>query len=294
MIVKIYTFFTKAYKNKDALFVSTGAILPLFLLVFRMILWYFNIHTVFAAFFGIAGINRWLETLMFCYLPSLVAFCFLSKKNTIFFFEIYQKIPFLFRSFLSCSRLEKAFYKDWPLGYLVSMFSLILYLFLLYTDTFLVHFRIPFLYCYGSFCVFLRGPLLERPGTLFPHYEKFFEIRKDLQKEHIVNGKVVLSLSTSLIGYIVYRANSVMSEYIALQESICNNLLQLISEKISEMDNSDAKKRFEELKNKKADVFNSYKRKLFLYKASLFLFNWKIEPFVEIYKEIISFYKDLL
>ncbi len=190
--------------------------------------------------------------------------------------------------------MENSFYKDWPLGYLVSMASLLLYLFILYSDTFLVHIRIPFLYCYGSFCVFLRGPLLETRGTLFPHYKQFFEIRKDLQKEDVINGKVVLSLSTSLIGYIVYRANFVMSEYIALQESICNNLLQMISEKISEMESSDAEKRFEQLKNKKIDVFNSYKRKLFLYKASLFLFNWKIEPFLEIYKEIISFYKDLL
>ena len=174
------------------------------------------------------------------------------------------------------------------------MVSLLLYLFLLYTETFLVHIRIPFLYCYASFCVFLRGPLLERPGTLFPHYKQFFEIRKDLQKEDIVNGKVVLSLSNSLTGYIVYRANSVMSEYIALQESVCNNVLQLISEKMSKMDSSDAEKRFEELQNKKIDIFNSYKKKLFLYKASLFVFNWKIEPFVQIYKEIISFYKEII
>jgi hypothetical protein len=69
MIVKIYTFFISAYKNKDALFVSTGTILPLLLLIFRMVLWYLDIHTVFAAFFGITGINRWLETLLFCYLP---------------------------------------------------------------------------------------------------------------------------------------------------------------------------------------------------------------------------------
>jgi hypothetical protein len=93
----------------------------------------------------------------------------------------------------------------------------------------------------------LRGPLLERTGTLFPHYEQFFEIRKDLQKEHIVNGKVVLSLSTGLIGYIVCRAHFVMSEYIALHESICNNVLQMISEKISKINESEAEKRFEEL-----------------------------------------------
>ena len=291
---KIYLFFTAAYENKDALFISTGLFLPLLLLAFRIFLWYMDIYIVFAAFFGVNGINRIVEPLLFCYFPTIVVFCFLCKKKSIFFFEIYQKISFLFRCFLSFSRWEKAFYVDWPFGYLVSMAFLILYLFLLYIETFVVHFRRTILYCYASFCVFLRGPLLDTRSTIFPNYKEFFEIRKDLQKEDIFNNRILLSLSNSLIGYIVYRANSVMGEYIALQESLCNNLLQLISEKISEIDNTDTEKRFEEIENKKIDIFNFYKKKDFLYKASLFVFNWKTEPFGQIYKELTSFSKNLL
>ncbi len=68
MIVKIYTFSTNAYKKKDALFISTGLLLPFLLLEERTILWYADIHIVFAAFFGFDGINRVLEPLLFCYL----------------------------------------------------------------------------------------------------------------------------------------------------------------------------------------------------------------------------------
>ena len=58
--------------------------------------------------------------------------------------------------------------------------------------------------------------------TIFPNYKEFFEIRKDLQKEDVINNRILLSVSNSLIGYIVYRANSVMGEYRADTLSVLN------------------------------------------------------------------------
>jgi hypothetical protein len=249
---------------------------------------------VFPSVFGVAVINRILEPLFFCYLPAFITFCFLSKKDTSFYFKIYKKIPYLFRFFLRCSKCEVYFYKDPPLGYLVLTASLIFYLFLLYTDSFFVHLRIPLIYCYASFCVFLRQNILETQNTILPKYKEFCKIQKELKKEEIVNGRIILSLSYSLVGYILYRQNSIMSEHLLLMENFCNTLLQLISEKITESTDSDVKQSFQEIQNKKIDVFNSYKKKLFLYKASLLLFNWRIEPYGQIYHEIISFYNKLL
>nr|QIQ59649.1 hypothetical protein [Trebouxia sp. A1-2] len=291
---KIYTFFIDAYKNKDALFTAIGLLLPSLLFCFRMTLWYMDIYLIFPALFGIDAIGRIFEPLIFCYLPSFVTFCFISKKKSIFFFKIYKKISFLFQSFLICGECEKKLYKDWPLGYLLSIAFIFLYLFLLYIDSFFVHLRIPLIYCYGSFCVFLRNPLLVSKNTVFPKYRKFRKINKDLQKKDMVDGRIILSLCNSLMGYILYRENSIMGEFLKLQENICNNLLQTISEKLNEVDSSNLKERFQEIKNKKTDVFDSYKKKLFLHKACLLIFDWKIEPSSQIYKEIFSFYKDLL
>ena len=293
MIRKVYTFFVDASKNKDALFVSNGLILPFLLFLFRIILWYTDTYIVFTAFFGIDGINRVLEPVLFCYLPTLVTFCFLSKKKSIFFFIIYQRISFLFRFFLNGSSCELFFYQNWVLGSFVSIAFVFFYLYLIYIESFLIYFRIPILCCYGSFCMFLRGPILESQSTVFPEHLKILRIRQKLEESNIVSCRVILALSNSILWAIIYRVNLIMSEHISLQESSCEDLLYVISDKISETNLFETKERFLKLDNKKIDVFDSLKKKLFLYKASLRFFGDKKEPFEEILKDIRLFYKDL-
>ncbi len=79
MFPSISKFMTKGCKNKDAIFVTTAFVLPFLLFCFRLFLWYNNLSIVFDPIFGLIGLNRILEVIAFCYLPTFVVFCYISE-----------------------------------------------------------------------------------------------------------------------------------------------------------------------------------------------------------------------
>ncbi len=79
MLSYIHGFLTRDHKNKDPIFVSTGFVLPLLLFCFRIFLWYNDLFIVFDPIFGLIGLNRILEVIAFCYLPTFVVFCYISE-----------------------------------------------------------------------------------------------------------------------------------------------------------------------------------------------------------------------
>ena len=87
-----YTFLTKAYQNKNAVFVATGLILPFFLFIFRTCLWYNNWFILLYLLFGYITINRIVEPILFCYLPTFIIYCFISTKPASWLFFIQKFI----------------------------------------------------------------------------------------------------------------------------------------------------------------------------------------------------------
>ena len=95
----IYNFFKEAYQNKDAVFLSLGLICPFLLFCHRFSLWYNHFYTLLDPIYGLAGLNRFIEPLLFCYLPTIIIFCYISRKDVLFYSKVYQKIPILFEYF---------------------------------------------------------------------------------------------------------------------------------------------------------------------------------------------------
>lgn len=78
-----------------------------------------------------------------------------------------------------------------------------------------------------------------------------------------------------------------MGEHIKITENYCNLCLESIREKIKNGAFLNDTIIYEKLKDKKENIFTSLKKKLFLYKASSYVFGFfQGQEFEEIHKEI--------
>ena len=111
-----YTFLTKAYQNKNAVFVATGLISFFFLFIFRTLFRYNNWFIMLYPIFGYITINRIVEPILFHYLPTFIIYCFISTKPasyTFFYSKIYQKAAYLFQYFYTlCNKRPRNIFSE--------------------------------------------------------------------------------------------------------------------------------------------------------------------------------------
>lgn len=286
-------FFSKLYEKKDAFFLTTGFVFPFLLLSFRFYLWSNDFFIVFSPIYGRELYNRFSEPLLFCYIPAFLFFCLINGKKKEFYVNIYQKIPYFFRFFYILIKVELFLCRNLFLGFFIIVIFLSFYLFLLYLDSFWMHFRIPLISCYFSFSFFFRHSHLREYKSVLPHYPKFCKIQKGLKKEKNVRGGLILSLFYSLLIYVLYREDLVMAEYISAIEKNCNISLQIIYEELKENGTQNVKQIFQDLQDEKQNIFSGYKKKPYLYKAALFVFPLETPAFEIIYQKIMIFRREL-
>ena len=140
MVGDIYIFFKEAYQNKDAVFLSLGLICPFLLFCHKFSLWYNDFYTLLDPIYGLTGLNRFIEPLLFYYLPTIIIFCYISRKDVLFYSKVYQKIPILFQYFSLLCNIEIYFCKNLrfgflsltsPLFFILFFYGLITFLFIL-------------------------------------------------------------------------------------------------------------------------------------------------------------------
>lgn len=118
---------------------------------------------------------------------------------------------------------------------------------------------------YSSFRFILLQSFVENHKNVLPNYAQLCAVKKELNKEDIVEGGYIYGLLYIALFSILYRCEVVMGEHIRSTEDLCNLYLKSINEKINNGDTQKQKAIFEELKTKKIKHF---RLKSFLYKAS--------------------------
>ena len=138
-----------------------------------------------------------------------------------------------------------------------------------------MHFRIILLLPYLSF----RLLLLKEDNFVVESYPEFVEAKQEMERECAKDILIVFSLFCSLFNLVLYRIDTIMTEDIRVTEKKCDELLLVAKNQIGSVD-------YNQIVEEKKGVFQSYKRKPFLYKASLFFFNNKEQRYETIYKKI--------
>ena len=116
---------------------------------------------------------------------------------------------------------------------------------------------------YSSFHFILLQNFLENHKNVLPNYAQLCAVKKELNKEDIVEGAYIYGLLYIALFSLLYRCEVVMGEHIRSTEDLCNLYLKSINEKINNGDTQKQKAIFEELKKTK-----HFRLKSFLYKTS--------------------------
>lgn len=302
MVNKILIFLKKGYENKNAFFVSTALIFPFFFILFKWLFWYKG--------FGI--IPNFLHTII-SYIFTLVAFCFLIRKEDIFYSRFYKKIPFLFYYFYTLTKMEIYFCKDPKkckdlykfqnkvLGFFLYSSFLLFYLYLLSVDSFFIHLRIPLLCSYSSFFVYFyyNFPEMEKYSSVIPNIEKFRELHinygiNEENKNDFFKGRYIYAIFFLMVFVILLRKDGLIGEHVKEVEQCIDSDLEKIAKMVNQSGNRDYIERFQYLEDKKKEIFCSVDNKLRLYKISLYIFSFLEEPqFEKIYNQIKAFYAEI-
>lgn len=234
----------------NANFVSVGLFLPLLIFLYKFLLWYNPLKTLFNPPFCSFTLYSFLELLIFCYLPILLLFLSISQKPDSFYCKVYKKIPFFYQYFYTLTRGEIFLCRNPLFGCFLLLASLFLYLFLVYSETFLIHLRIIVLVPYLSF----RVLLFNNQSFALQNFPAFLEIKHEIEKEESKEKKVLFSLLYSITALLLYRLGTVIREDIRITEKECDRLLLKIQ---GQKDTVECK----ELVQEKLFIFQSYKEK---------------------------------
>jgi len=122
--------------------------------------------------------------------------------------------------------------------------------------------------------------LPEKYESVLPNYAEFSTVQEESKRKEGRDGRIIYCFYYALPILILWRIDSSMKDQIPLLETLCTHFLENINEQINICDEQKAKDIFQELKNKKEEIFNYYKNKsrFFLYKASLYFFSPKNRP----------------
>lgn len=255
-LLVFYNDFTNKCKNEDAIFVSVGLVLPLLLFCFRISLWYTGFYTIFHPILGCATLNRIVEVIAFSYLPTFVIFCFISKKNSIFYSAIYRKISIVFIYFYIIGYIQIYFCRNVLYGFILLICSLLIYLYLLFINSAFVHFRLLLIIPYLSFASYLCKDFLERHKTVLPNYCNLYHLREKLKSEKTTRIGFAFSIFYLVLNILLYRLDLSMKDYIDLIEYRCDTSLKQIEERLNQSGNQNGKKTFIELKKEKEEIFS--------------------------------------
>ena len=288
-LMRLAIYIKKGCENKDALFVSTGLLLPVSIFCFRIILWHKNLNILFFPICGYPVCNRVLELLFLFYLPTFLIFCYISRKDLLFYSYLYKRVPYLFKYLYILGRIELYFCNNFFVGLLCLTILLFFYLFLSNVDSFLIHVRLLLLIPYSAFGALLLQNFVENHKNVLHKRAKtkLLAIKKILQKEKTIESQYPYALSYIVLFALFYRWEISMGEHIKITENYCNLCLESIREKIKNGAFLNDTIIYEKLKDKKENIFTSLKKKLFLYKASSYVFGFfQGQEFEEIHKEI--------
>lgn len=296
MIVKFFENFKERLENTDPIFVCAAIFCPSFLFCFRMYLWYNDFYILFDPVYKY---NRILEPFIFCYLPSVLIFYFISKKSkksknsekiSLFysnrtFGDFYKKISYVFDYFNLLGKVELFICRSLITGFIVIPCVLLLYLFLLRNDSPFIHLRILLLSPYLSFTAYLRQDLLKKHKESLP--KTLLELRHQLENAKVKALGSIFSVYYTLLFSLLFGLDCYMGNVIQSTEGLCDRDLQEIEERLSGSGNQNDIKRYQELSNKKVEVFGSIGKKFLFFRASLFVFDFIQRPdFVEVWSQI--------
>ena len=259
----------------NANFLSLGVFLPLLLFHYRLLLWYSDLYTLFNPASCSPALCRFLEPLALCYLPTFLLFFLIREKNHLFFCKVCQKIPLFSQYFYALTKGEIFLCKNPLLGCFLLMLFILFYLFLVYSESFFMHFRILLLLPYLSF----RLSLLKEDNFVVRNYPGFLEVKQEMEEPRVKEVLIVFSLFCSLFNLVLYRLDTIRAEDVRFTEKRCDKVLLGVKDQIGSLD-------YNQIVEEKEEVFQSYRRKPFLYKASLFFFHNKQQRSDIIYKKI--------
>ena len=113
--------------EKNAYFISTGFFFPVLFSAYKYCL---GKNTVILyPFIGYIILDKILEPLLLVILPCYIIFLYTSKRDDLFYYNFWSKIPFIFPFFLFFCRLIIYFCKNIFFGCLFILFLFLLYLY---------------------------------------------------------------------------------------------------------------------------------------------------------------------
>ena len=148
------------------------------------------------------------------------------------------------------------------------------FIILLSVDTFIIHFRLLLMLPYSSFRLIVSQNLVENHKTVLVWYRQLRVIKKVFQKKRVIKNQYLFALWYIVLFTIFYRLDLSMREYIERYESGYNDCIKDIDRKIMNgaVFNHITYSDYQQSKEKKETIFSSLKGRLFLYKASIYIF----------------------
>lgn len=273
--------------NKDAYFISVGLFCPFIAFIYKIYLE--KDYTVFPPLFNIVPLGIFLEGLVvYLFLPYILFFFICNKKYT-FYNKIYKKIDFFFLILGFFYKVMYLLCKNLLIGcFFVILFSF-LYLYLIYIESTIHYFKI--LVIPPTFALYLFLDQSEKNSYLLKTHLFFSPIREKLKERHYRNNIESMSQFCTIPLLILFKLNFDILNSITKINSNTNEYILCIEEKINGLNDAEKKEKFQKLKEKKDDIFQSHFKNIPFYKASIYVYGplKKPQSFEEICNEIKNF-----